>query len=330
MSQVDREGRLADPAGTGDRHDRRRCHAPAGVAVVAEHRHKLGELAGPAGEPADAGRQLPRDRCRGDRRARRLQLRVGREDPPVQLVQRPARCHTQLVGQEPAHGPERVERLGLPAGPVEREHPVPPQPFPRYPLAHQVPQLGRQLVVLPEVQAGLHEALGDGQPAFLQAGQPRVRVRVERDVLQRHAPPQRHAPCQQLRARGGIAVAQCPLAAGREVLEDQQVQLVRGYQQPVPGGLADEPGRGPGQPERAAQRRHVGAQRARRGRRRGVAPHHVDQAADAHRPVGVEQQGGQHRALLGRADPHELAVSPADLERAQNPEQHPLSPNAEQ
>ena len=70
--------------------------------------------------------------------------------------------------------------------------------------------------------------------------------------------------------------------------------------------------------EAAAQRRDMALQRRRGRLGRALAPDRVDQAVGGDDAVGVQQQGGEHSARPGSAEPHRSGVH-VDLQRAQDP-----------
>jgi hypothetical protein len=139
---------LADPRDAVDRTDRR--HAV--VWITTQQGRELGQLGGAAGEGGHVGRQLTRHHGPRPRRhlARQVEHRVRGQHPLVQVTDRAGRLGPELAGQPVAQAPVRRQRLGLPAGPVQREHPVLPKPFAQRVLLDQSAQLGGQLGVLTE------------------------------------------------------------------------------------------------------------------------------------------------------------------------------------
>jgi hypothetical protein len=87
----------------------------------------------------------------------------------VQRAQLGARLDAQLGGQRPARGLVRVQRLGLPPAPVQRDHQQPAQRLAERVLAAQRGQLADDHGVPPQSEVGLDPRLQDGEPPF---GQP--------------------------------------------------------------------------------------------------------------------------------------------------------------
>jgi hypothetical protein len=199
-----------------------------------------------AGEAGDVGRQLARHRLRcgdldaGGRCGGWVEVRVGGQDPALQLLHRPTRLHALLLHQPLAQRPEGRQRVGLAARAVQRHHQQAGQPLPQRLRGHQSLQLGHQPVTAASVEVGLDAVLDHRQAALLQPGALLGQGR-HLHVLKRPAPPQRQRGDQQptglLRIPGGEQLT----ALVGQVLEPRQVQLARLHAQQVPGCAVHQP-----------------------------------------------------------------------------------------
>ena len=132
--------------------------------------------------------------------ARELERRVLGEDLPLELPQRRARLEPELVERRPrvAVG---LERLGLPARAVEREHQLPAQPLAVRMLGDQRLELADELGVAAEREVGLDPLLERRQPQLLEPRRLDPRERLVVELGQRRPAPQRERLAQQARRR---------------------------------------------------------------------------------------------------------------------------------
>ena len=101
------------------------------------------ETLGPARPPRPCLCPLwrgPEDQPDGPIFLRRLEGWVVQEDRPFQVLQRPSRVDTELLGEHPAGILVHVERVGLATAPVQRQHQLGTEPLPEGVLAHQLGQ----------------------------------------------------------------------------------------------------------------------------------------------------------------------------------------------
>ena len=183
----------------------------AGGAVVREERdddgHATGEGEG-RGErcraaPHDPARDLTACRWWPSRRGGRLERRVLPEDRIVQLPQRLAWLHGQLVDEQPARLPVELERLGLAPAAVQREHALGSQALPHRVRGAQRLELADQRRVPAQRQVGLDARLERLQVQLFQPRDLAGGERVEREVRKRRAAPQRERLAQ---TGGGFVV----------------------------------------------------------------------------------------------------------------------------
>ena len=115
------------------------------------------------------------------------------------------------------------------------------------------------------------------------------------------------------------------VAAGGEVLEAEGVDRRPGDLDHVAGRPGDEDRRllagSTLRLEGPPEVRHVGLQRARRPLGGLVAPHQLDQAVSGDRAADLEEEGGEHGALLATAEVH-LGVAVSHHQSAEEVELH--------
>ena len=122
----------------------------------------------------------------GRRRGPPVELRCLPEDAALQRRQRRARVEADLLGQELPEVAIGPEGLDLPAGAVERQHPLSPQPFPERVGPRQGVELGGQLGVAAAGQLGLNPLLGGramGASATSARAGPRHSASASRSVV---------------------------------------------------------------------------------------------------------------------------------------------------
>jgi hypothetical protein len=146
------------------------------------------------------------------------------------------------------------------------------------------------------------------------------------ELGQRRAPPQRQSLRQSGASLGGPASGEQAVTFGGQGVEAGGVEPVGINAQQIARSSGDQHlGWGPRETsglEDLAQIVHVGLQRSARAGRRLFPPQQVDETVHRHHAVGVDQQHGQHRPLLGRPETHRFAAVP-HLQRAQYLEVHP-------
>jgi DNA-binding response OmpR family regulator len=189
----------------------------SGAAPPAGEAGGRADAAGPAACQVDAG-----VRARGPADGGVVESRVGPEHPLVQRLQPRPRVSTELVGEPLPGAREPAERLGLPAGPVQRHHKLADQSFVGRGRRHLPAQLAGQRAVLSTAKPDVVEVHGGPGPLRLQrvahAAQPRaVQPRQGR------APPQLQGGPQRCR---GVQVACRRVGRGHQAAETVQVELL--------------------------------------------------------------------------------------------------------
>jgi hypothetical protein len=307
---LDGEAGLAGPARPGQRHEPRR--------LVPEQRLQLCQLAFAADERR--GRRRQRGLAPGFRRGRLragLERGVLPEDGALELLQRRRRLDTELVDQHLARLAVEREGLRLPRRPVEGQHQLGPQALAQRVLRHQQLELRHQLEVASERQVGLDPGLERRQAKLLEPRDVELRERVERELGQRRAAPQRQRPAQRLARPPGLAGGQRLASLLGEPVEHLGVERAGRQGQDVP-----RRDRGDGVvPERLSELRDVALQHGGHRRRRVRSPEGVDQPVARDRRVPLQQEQRQERTLATPPDDERL-LTHAGLERAQDAELH--------
>ena len=113
------------------------------------------------------------------------------EDGPLQLLERRARIYPELVHECPTRILVGVQRLRLPARPVERGHHRPPQALAKRVLDDQCLELSNQLVVAPERKVGVDPELYCREPDLVEPADGRLGEALVGKVRERRASPQR-------------------------------------------------------------------------------------------------------------------------------------------
>ena len=267
-----------------------------------------------AGSWAGAGlRGGAQRRPRRGRDRDRVQAWVGREDPRVQRPQLRARLDAQLPHEDAAGGGERVQRLGLPPGPVQRQHQLAGEALPERMLPHQLHQLLRRLGVAAERQDHLDVLLDRVQPLLAKPGPDDLRAGAG-DPGQRRALPE-PKPRVKRDGRGRqVALAAGHAGLGQPLRERLGVKLALGQPQLVPGSggeqhLARRPVR-PLRLERGPQPGDVDVQRVHRFGGQLLAPQPVDELIAWHHLIRPHRKQPEHRSPLRRAEVQLRVSSP--------------------
>ncbi len=150
--------------------------------------------ASPRRRPAGAAE---RPRARGASSAGVL-----REDRLLELAQLPSRLEPELVDERAPGVAEALQRVGLPARPVEREHVLRAQALAHRLLAHEALELRHELDVTTETEVGLDALLDRGETQLLEPRGAVLREPLVGEIAQRRPAPQRQRRCAGARRRG--------------------------------------------------------------------------------------------------------------------------------
>ena len=133
------------------------------------------------------------------RSAAQVERRILLEDRPLEPLELLARLQSQLLRELAAGLAVGVERLGLPAGAVEREHQLAAQALPQRMLGDERLELADQLGVAAAGQIGVDPLLERRQPQLLETGDLGLRERLVGEVGERRPAPKRERLAQLLR-----------------------------------------------------------------------------------------------------------------------------------
>ena len=95
--------------------------------------------------------------------------RILGEDRLLELAQLLTRLDAQLLVEQPAALPVRVERVGLPSRAVQGEHELPPQPLTQRVFLNESLELGNEPRVAAEIEVGSDPLFDCRKPLFFQA-----------------------------------------------------------------------------------------------------------------------------------------------------------------
>ena len=127
---------------------------------------------------------------REPRTARRVERGVLPQHAGLELLERGRGLEPERLDEGGASRAEHLERLGLPAGAVERDHQLAAQALVERMLAHEPLELGDELGAAAELELGLEALLRDREAQLAQALDDRPRERLEREIGERLAPPE--------------------------------------------------------------------------------------------------------------------------------------------
>jgi hypothetical protein len=243
------------------------------------------------------------------------------EDCLLEPAQACPGVHAELVGQVPAGSPVRLEGVGLPAGPVQREHQLGVQPLPKRVSADQRVELLDELATTPRVQVGVDAVLQGGQPHLLQPPHLGLGEGEERHVIQGRAAKQRQSLPEQLRCHLGTPLGMRPPSVACQPPEPVEVKILRIDPQHVARRARDERGAGPRLVQGPPQPGHIGLDRVRCGGRGLAAPQAIDQAVPRDHLIRMQQEEREEGALLRPTQRYGPVAIP-HLERAQQQKLH--------
>ncbi len=272
------------------------CELAQLLLATDERRGGCGKVAAPPAIDGDCG----------DRRV------VG-EDRFLQPPELRPRLEPELLGEDAPGLLERLERVGLAAAAVEREHQLPPEPLAEGVVCERRPQRRRELPVLPERKPGLEVLLLRVDAERLEAACLGREPCGRGQSLQSRTAPEGQRGRYGVRRCSDVAVAQRRARVGEELLETDGIDRRRS--EGIAVGEADD------RPlsERRAEAGDVVVKRIPRSGRELLPPETVDQRVDLDRAAVAEREHGQERLSLRAAH---VRRRPADenLERAENPD----------
>ena len=204
----------------------------------------------------------------------------------------------------------RLERLGSPSGPVQRQHVQPARPVPQRFTGPQRDGIGQRTLDPALRQQRRHAVLQAFGAQLVDADRLGRHPVVVGEVLEQPA-------TRQCQGRVGGGLRPGPVAGSHRVPGvgavcgevDEVDGAAVGDRKVVTGSLPDDRrGHAPLAPQCLAQVGDIGLQARGGAARDVVAPHRVDQPVHRHHAAIGEQQRGQYGALLGRAQVYPAPV----------------------
>jgi hypothetical protein len=126
------------------------------------------------------------------------------QDRLLELLQSRARLDPDPVDERAPARLVGLERLGLPTGAIESEHPLTLKSFPQRVLRNEPFHLAYELGMTPECEVGVDPSLEGSEPQLLDPADRRLRERLVDEVSQRSAAPQRQRLTQLSRGHGRL------------------------------------------------------------------------------------------------------------------------------
>ena len=204
-----------------------------------------------------------------------------------------------------------LERVGLAAGAVEREHQLAAKPLPERKPVDERLELGHEVSGASELEVGVDAALQGIEPQLLEAADLVLGEGLEGEVGEGRSSPERQRVAQQLHPFFGSRLTRVRAQA----LEARQVEAARIDLQHVPGRSRLDRIRA----EQLAELGDEILEGRRRRLRRRLAPQIRDEALARDDLARVDEQEREQPALLLAAERDGTTLA-HDLERPEDPE----------
>ena len=246
-----------------------------------------------------------------------LELRLLHEDRPLQPLEGGAGVEAELVPEQPADVAVGIERGGLTAGAVQREHQLPAHAFTKRLGGDERLELGDELLVPSERQVRVDPVFERGEPELREPSGLAQRERLVDELGERRAVPEAERLAQARCSSQLLAARERRAGLTDEALEASEVELLRRQLRHVALRVGANGRVGA---ERLAQLRdvHLHGLGGRLGR---LAPGAFDEPVAADDLAGVEEQLSEHGALLRPAE-RERTTLGTGLERPEDGEFH--------
>src|SRR5205085_7206732 len=127
------------------------------------------------------------------------------EDRALEILELGTRLDPELLDEQPAAGAVGGERLGLPAGAVERDHELPAELLAQRLLLDERLELGDEPLVPAELELGLDPRLEGAEPELGQPPSRRPRERLAAELRDARPPPERERLGEELRPAHRVA-----------------------------------------------------------------------------------------------------------------------------
>jgi hypothetical protein len=225
------------------------------------------------------------------------------QDAGVQVAERRAGLDGQFAGQDRAQVTVGAQRVGLPAGPVQGEHPQRPELFAQRVGRGQRLEFRDRVAELAAFQQRPGPRFERGEPQFLEAaglGPDGRRV----DARQGRPAPQPQRLVEAVQGDGRVPAGHRIGRLGRQLGETAGVEFRRGHAQQVSRRPGAEPVRGRRvrrRSQRLAQLGHAHLETGQRPVSRLQRPQLVEQLPGSDDVIGVHDQRREHGAGAGAA-----------------------------
>ena len=205
------------------------------------------------------------------------------------------RFEPELLAQDVPTVLEDAQRVGLPTGPVQREHQQTAQPLAQRMGGDQLLELDDHTLVPTERELEVDPLLDHGEPQLRQPGDGRGRELLVREVGQGIAPPQRIRLGQQRDGPARITVGRRRVPRRNELLVPVHVD---GFRRQLERVTAAAHGNELGRAQRPSQLRREPLQTVAHGGRRILTPQRVDDLFCRDDSAHVQRQDGEERPQL--------------------------------
>ena len=241
------------------------------------------------------------------------------EDGSLKRLQLGARLEAQLVHEGSPRLTVSLQRLGLATCAIEREHELTPRALPQRLLRDERSRVADDLVVVTRGKLEVDAILDRRGSRLLQAADLRLGDRFQRHVGQRRPAPQRQGLGEN---RGGLR--QPPVRPGatgglHQLLEAGEVELVVTGRDQVAGRAGQEDivaG------ERLAELGDVNLQGLSCRAGSLLSPQRLHEMVAGHDTVGLEEESGEERALLGSTQRDRMTFVIPRFQRPKYPKFH--------
>ena len=259
----------------------------SGSSAVRE-RHRLDDV-----DEEDRDEPPELHRRPGERRLLEQERVVLAEDRGLELAELRAGVDAELLDEGLARGAVGGERVGLPAGAVEREHELRARPLAQRLGLDERLELGDELGVAAQREVGLDALLDDDGAQLLEPGDLRLRERLVDEVGERRAAPERERLAQRDLGGGRVARLERGPPLLRERDEAVHVDALGLELEHVARRARRDDGA-----ERLAELRDVDLDGVRGRLGRIAGPERLDEPVDGDDASRLEREHGEERARL--------------------------------
>jgi hypothetical protein len=219
------------------------------------------------------------------------------------------RLDAELVDEQAASLVVQADRLGLPPGPVEREHQLPAQLLSKRMGGDELLELPDERPVSAKPKVGVDPPFERGQPKLFEPRDRWLRERLVGEIGEHRPPPERERRAQPLGRRFRVALIELSGRLFDHAFELQCVELLPLDPKEIPRRTCFED-RLRVRPKQLAQLGDVVAHLSGRSSRRSAVVELIGELLDRHDLVGAKEEDRQDTSLspaaeLDRPVPHQ-------------------------